>query len=173
MNRGIFLILVGLSVSIVLGPLQAEAGGHALGIGGRYHADHSEFEELPFDDGDISYGINYEYHEDVAFWQVGVMFTPDVGGTNTADTVITPQVNLIVKDDIWRGGFGVLKSYIEFDDGGSDWTDLYWQMHAGVSFPIGPVFVTALAHYAFEDFGEMKDFDFDDLEYGLWLSYKF
>jgi len=172
MKRATLLILVGLAMSLVFGTSRVTAGPHAIGIGGRYQQDHSEFEELPFDDGDLSYGINYEYHENVAYWQVGVMYTPDVGG-DAADYVITPQINLMLKDDIWRGGIGVLKSYIEYENGDSDWTDLYWQFHLGISVPIGPVEFAALAHYVFEDFGEIKDFDFDDVEYGAWLSYRF
>ncbi len=173
MKKVTYLTLVGFLASLVLGTSFAVAGNHSVGIGGRYQVDHDAFEELPFDDGDISYGVNYEYQEDVAFWQVGVLYTPEIGGTNNADYVLTPQINLMLTDDFWRGGIGVLKSYIKSENGNDDWTDLYWQLHLGVCVPIGPLSLTALAHYVFEDYGEIQDFDFEDLEYGLWLSYEF
>jgi hypothetical protein len=173
MKKTKLLILGGVLVSLTLGTSLLAAGKNSIGIGGRYQVDHSAFEELPFDDGDISYGVNYEYQEDAAFWQLGVLYTPEVGGTNSADYVVTPQINLMLKDDIWRGGIGALMSYIKDDNGEDDWTDLYWQLHLGVAIPIGPLSLTALAHYVFEDYGEIKDFDFDDLEYGAWLSYQF
>ncbi len=50
---------------------------HRLSLGARWHMDHSEFEELPFDDGDIGYLMAYEYHEGLGFWQVGVDYVKD------------------------------------------------------------------------------------------------
>ena len=59
-------------------------------VGARLHTDHSDFLELPFDEGDISYAAAYEYHEDNAYWQIAVTFTPDPSGTPATENVITP-----------------------------------------------------------------------------------
>ncbi len=165
------VVLSGMAASSVL------AEGQQFGAGVRVHAEHSEFEELPFEDEDLSYGAVYEYHAEDAYWQIACMYAPDPGGrAGIVDYVITPQLNLILKDKIWRGGLGILGSYIEFEDdaGDSDWTDVYWQFILGINVPFFfGMNVEAAAYYPFEDWNELSDMDTDDIEYGAWISHAF
>jgi len=153
--------------------------GHALTAGARYHMRHSEYVELPFDDGDISYLLGYEYHESSAFWQLLVGFAPDISdgddGRGTGiDSVITPQINLLFEDRNWLGGVGVLASYIESEDSdANDWTDVYWQLMLGFRIPLPALNIDVMAYYPFERWNTLRDFDTSDIEYGLLLNFKF
>jgi len=144
----------------------------AFGAGVRRHAQHSVFEDLPFDDGDLSYGIAYEYHDKKAYWQLGVGYAPQPG-TNGVDYVVTPQLNLIVKDRVWRAGIGVLDRYVEMEDGENDWTDVYFQFLTGIHLPVFGMDFDVLAFYPFAEWGDISDFDFDDIDYGAWLTFSF
>ena len=144
---------------------------YSLGI--RQHVNHSVYSELPFDDGDLSYGIAYEIHEYVSYWQIVLEYTPDLSGTNSLDYAITPQVNLIVEDGNWRGGLGLLKTYVAGGDD-DDWTDLYWQLLFGIHLGTSrKPELDVYAHYVFESWSDLGDFDGSDIEFGLWLSFPF
>jgi len=149
------------------------AGSSGLSLGARSHVDHSTFVDLPYDDGDLSYGLAYEIHESAAYWQVAVLYAPDVSGVETIDYVITPQINLIMKDSFWRMGVGALGSYIRDNETGGDWTDVYWQFIAGISIPLSVFELNAQAYYPFEAWRDIGDFDTDDIEFGGWLTYFF
>lgn len=151
----------------------AQAGPHHWGVGGRYHTDHSTFEELPFGSDDAGYGLVYEYHDVAAFWQIAVTYAPEVTGTNGVDSVITPQLNLILKDSWLRAGAGVLGSYMRWDEGGSDWTDLYWQLLLGIGIPVFSFNLNVNACYTFDRWSHLDAFDRDDIEYGAWLTLEF
>jgi hypothetical protein len=144
----------------------------AIGIGARDHVNHSVYEELPFDDGDITYTLGYEYHDMAGYWQILVGYTPDLED-KTVDYVITPQLNLIIQDRIFLAGTGVMGSYIESVEDGGDWTDVYWQFMLGLEIPLGPVKLEAMAYYPFDDWSDLNDFDFGDIEYGGSLKYYF
>jgi hypothetical protein len=148
------------------------AGSHHWGLGGRYHVDHSEFAELPFGDGDVGYGLVYEFHDGPAYWQLGASYAPDITGTNAVDTVITPFANLILKDGFWRAGAGLLGSYID-GESDSDWTDPYWQLLLGVGIPLFGLNLDVQALYSFESWSDIGAFDMDDIEYGAWLTFAF
>ena len=165
------ILTAALAALIVTVPASFAADTQAIALGARQHAAHSIFTDLPFDD-DIGYTLAYEYHSTDAYWQFGVGYTPDPGGSNAVDYVITPQINLMAKDNFWRGGAGLAASYIETDTD-SDWTDLYFQLLLGVAIPFGAMEIDIQAIYVFEDWGELGDFDFDDLDYGAWLKYTF
>jgi len=137
---------------------------HSISVGGRQHVDHSVFTDLPFSDGDISYSLGYEYHEPSGYWQIALDYTPEIDDDETVDYVLTPQLNLVITDKIWRGGVGILKSLIESEDD-SDWTDLYWQILLGVSIPVGKINIEANGVYAFEDWDELSELDSDDIEF--------
>ena len=160
---------------LAAGPLVAAttASSSGLALGARYHADHTVFTELPFDDGDLSYMLAYEFSEGDAYWQVAVGYCADVTGSNSVDYVATPQVNLVLKDGIWRAGVGVLFSYIRDDVTGGDWTDLYWQLLVGIRLPLGSLKLGVEAVYPFESWDDVGEFDVDDLEYNGWLGYTF
>ncbi len=139
----------------------------------RRHASHSEFEELPFERRDMSYGIAWEVHDANGYWQLGVNYTPDVGhATNAVKYVATPFVNLMLKDKGWIAGVGVLSSYIVTGEE-KDWTSLYWQMMLGFSIPVGNFEIDVMAYYPFESWDDVQDFDTRDLEFGGLFRYRF
>lgn len=154
----------------------AGAASSAVGAAARFHQEHSAYEDYPFTDGDVSYGLTYEYHEASAYWQLALLYADGAGpssSTNTIDYVITPQASLMFKDGPWRGGVGALASLVEDEVAGSDWTDIYWQFILGVSFPVMGFHLDGRAFYVFEDWSEVESFDFDDIEYGVGLTYYF
>ncbi len=51
---------------------------------------------------------------------------------------MTPLLNLIVKDNYFRGGMGVRATYVETGDG-SEWIDPYWQFLLGLNLPLADV----------------------------------
>lgn len=174
-----FLIASFMAVSMVATAARAGAptSESAFGVGVRSHSLHSVFEELPYDDGDLSYGLAYEYHEGSAYWQLAVDYSTDASRTNTVDTVITPQLNLIFKDRFYRGGLGVLSSYITYsgDDPSlkDDWTDVYYQFLLGISIPAGSLAIDVMAAYPFADWGDLGDFEAGDIEVQGWIKYLF
>jgi hypothetical protein len=152
-------------------------GFSALAAGARYHVNDSAAPDLPFDDGDISYAVAYEYHEAGGLWQLALDWAPHVSGTNgmgTVDYVLTPQINLMFEDRGVRLGVGALASYFGGIQEGNDWTDVYWQMMLGLHLPLGAALaLDANAYYVFEEWNKLDKFAAKDLEYGVWLSYRF
>lgn len=158
----------------------------AASANARMHSEHSEFEELPFGKSDVSYGLSVEWHEEIAYWQLGANFMYEPEGAETVNYVITPSLNLLLKDGIWRGGAGALMSYMDMDDPepgtavdveageeDSDWTDVYWQLIFGVHVPLFGLEFDAHAFYPFEKWNRLEDFDFDDIDYGVSLGVNF
>jgi hypothetical protein len=161
---------------------EAAAGQNVILAGGKYHMDHSAFEELPFGNGDISYALGYEFRERIAALQLALDFAPDVSGSRTNDAgqalstdwALTPQANLLFTDGILRGGAGALITYMRDDDGNGEWTPVYWQLILGLHVPPqGRFAIDGLVTYAFRNFDTFSDFDLRDLEYSLWVSYAF
>ncbi len=175
MNKKIAFV----AASILIALQGLAIAGHALCAGARYHMRHSEYLELPFDDGDFSYLLGYEYHENSAFWQLLVGYVPDIsegddGRGAGIDYVITPQINLLFEDRNWIGGVGVLGSYIEAEDSdASDWTDVYWQLMLGFKIPLPALPVELMASYPFETWDALSEFDGGDIEYMLLLNFNF
>ena len=164
-----------LSVLFLL-PLIVNAGdspNSAVGLGVRRHVLHSTFQDLPFEDGDLTYTLGCEYHDQSGYWQLLVGYTPEVGEGDLVDFVITPQLNLIIQDRIFLAGGGILGSYIESKDEGGDWTSVYWQFMLGLEIPIGPLNLEIMSYYPFEGISELSDFDLGDIEYGGSLKYYF
>lgn len=169
MNRYTILILPLLVVCLV-SPAFAKAPGK-LGVGVRQHVEHSTLDELPFVDDDLSYGLVYEGHEPHALWQIAVTYTPELDESRLLDYAITPQINLLTKDRQWRTGVGLLQTYVE-SDVDSDWTDLYWQLLFGLNLGDQRSFeLQIMAHYVFESWSDISDFESSDIEFGLWLSF--
>lgn len=167
MAAGAFLVL-----------LSGARGENRFDLGGRYHQDHSVFGELPYGDGDLSYAVGYEYGEEMGAWQLALDWAPHVTGTSSngvvrdVDSTITPQVNLLLRDKLFELGVGGLISYLSGDD--SDWTDVYWQFIAGLRIPLSGGLDLALnAYYPFDEWGHIKEFEAGDIDYGLWLSFRF
>lgn len=143
-----------------------------IGMGVRSHVLHTEFEEYPFDEGDLSYVVGYEYHDQAGYWQFLVGYTPDVGDGTVVDSIITPQLNLLIQDRAWLAGVGILGSYVETELE-TDWTDIYWQVMLGFELPL-PIFkLELLAYYPFESWSTFGDFDTDDIEFGALAKFMF
>lgn len=144
---------------------------HRLGVGMRYHVEHDDTErEVAFDD-ESTYGLLYEYHEANVFWQLGAQYGTSLG-TNNVDTVITPEINLLFSDGGWRGGIGALSTYSD-SDGESDWSDIYYQFIIGFNIPMGSLSINLQTAYVFEDFDNLDEFDFDELDWSGYLMYQF
>ncbi len=141
----------------------------ALTGGVRRHVDHSVFEELPFDDGDVSYILGCEFHDQNGYWQLLLGYTSEVG-SNVVDYVVTPQINLILQDRGWQAGVGALSSYIA-TEASTDWTDIYWQFILGYTVRLPVLAFDILAYYPFESWSVLRDFDGSDIEFGILLRY--
>ncbi|WP_300673839.1 hypothetical protein [Desulfoluna sp.] len=151
---------------------QGEQRGHKLALGARYHDKIKGMPELPFDKGDLSWLLAYEYHAPLAFWQLGLGYTPE-SNTDSGAKVFTPQINLIFKDSIYRLGAGALKSYVDVD-GETDWTDIYWQMIAGIEVPLGAHASLGLyGCYVFNKWDEITQTDDNGITGNLLLSVGF
>lgn len=149
------------------------AVNHRLAFGVTCHKAHSDFEALPFEDGDLSYGLYYEYHEGIGYWQIGADFTPSIQGAPQINHIVTPRISLIIKDRFYRAGIGVLKSYISDKDDLIADTDLYYQLNFGVHFPVfDRIGMDLNLLYSIEKWRDI-DFEFKDLEYGLMVDYMF
>jgi hypothetical protein len=182
------------------GLLSAQAGSHFVDLGTRWHSESEAREDLPFGDGDMSYVVGYEYHENNAYWQLGLGIAPDLtaldveiaGTTNavtgrpetykdsTVDMILTPQINLIFEDGPIFGGLGGYWSYVMRDgklpDGRSaqsDWSDFYGQFILGFTVPLGRMKLEMATYYPFADFDPFADFEFSELEYGALLKFAF
>ena len=138
----------------------------------RFHRDHPVFTELPFDNGDVSYGLAYEYHESAAYWHLGLDYAPSVSGTNNVDYVLTPDLSLVFTDNLWRLGAGILDSYKESDfEQDKGWTGIYWQLIFGINVPVAGLKFDLFGYYTFKDWSDLNHFD--TIEFGVWMSYFF
>jgi len=171
-----FLLVVGFFSMVAAGMVVARpvTSTQAFDVGVRYHNAHSEFAELPYADGDLSYNVGYEIHDQNALFQLACGFTPEFKDRDDLDYGITPELNLLAKDGIYQGGLGILSTYTRDADGKGDWMDLYWQFVLGVNIPLGKsLSIQANAYYVFENWGTLGKFKFDDIEFGGYVSYKF
>jgi hypothetical protein len=143
-------------------------------------------EDIPYGDNDLSYGVSYEVHDAGGWWQFALNYSDDLtprenidtNDATTVETVLTPEVNLIMKDNYWLAGLGVLMSYVEEEDlegeTNEEWTDLYYQFLIGFDIQLArSLELELLAYYPFQDWGDLGDFDFDDIDIGGWISYRF
>ncbi|MCG2660264.1 MAG: hypothetical protein L6437_08475 [Kiritimatiellae bacterium] len=167
----------GIALALAIRPALAESP-HSLSVGGRYHTENTVFTDLPYGNADISYGLAYTFAEEYVGLKLGADFSPDVSGTrdapltNKTDYVITPQANIVIQDQMFRGGFGILTSYIRDDKGEGDWLDLYWQMMLGLCIPLGKnLSLEGNVYYVLERWDKITEFRLKELEYGLWLNY--
>lgn len=163
-------LIVGLMVGTLTGIAMA-ASAQVVDLGARYHMKHSEFEALPYAEGDMTYGVGYEIHEENALLQFVCGYTPEFADHKDLNYGITPEANLLLKDGMLQGGLGILSTYTQGD---GEWTDMYWQWVLGVNVPLGNRFsLQANAYYVFEDWGSLGGFEFSDIEFGGYLGYKF
>jgi hypothetical protein len=166
LKLGIWMVVLGMCSGVLA------ADGSSVSLGVRHHSGHSVVPEIPFEEGDWSYCVAYEYHEDTGCWQLVLDFSPEVGGSAGIDYVLTPEMNLIFSDSSFKLGMGILASYVSSDTL-DDWTDMYWQFLAGFDLELGGLDFDLMTYYVFEDWGELGDFDTKDLEYGAWINFPF
>jgi hypothetical protein len=143
-----------------------------LAVGAQWHGGIPDLEDLPLDDGDLSAKLVYEYHDSAAFWQLGATYTssPDQEGV---DYVLTPELNLIFKQDIYRLGAGALKSKVRSETD-SYWTSVYWQVIAGVGIPLGDSFSFDIyGHYVFKEWGSLGDSDNGNVNFSALIAVSF
>jgi len=140
------------------------------------HVDHVSLPKLPYDDGDISFALAWEGHDDDGYWQIAVDYMPNPGGkVEPADYVITPHINLLFRDRLFCAGVGLLDSYVSYSESGGDWTDIYWQLIAGLRFDLGKSAALAIdAYLPFKNWSNIEDeWNADGVEYGIWLAMSF
>ena len=144
-------------------------------LGANYHVEHKACHTVLFDDGDLSYVVGLEYHEENAFWQLGLDFAPQISGSDTAEYALTPQLNLLFTDRGWRGGLGFLVSYIKDEIEGGDWSKVYYQFLFGYSLGStrSKYSLDLYAQYVFDSWSELDQFEFQDVGFGLLLSRAF
>jgi hypothetical protein len=174
MKTSIIITLAAVLLSAAHSTAQTQ-GRTDSGIAGgfRYHQDHTVFEELPFGEGDISYVLAYEATDQNMVLQLGCGYCPDVtGSSNAVEYALTPQANLILKDGMWRGGLGVMRTYIKDDDDTTDaWTHTYFQFLLGVEFPLFNIPLSVYAYYPFDDWSNLSEFDVEDVDFGATLRF--
>lgn len=143
----------------------------AVSLQARQYSHLSAFPDRPFADGDIGYGVAYELHDEMGFWQLGARYTPNCGVSNAYDYAITPFLNIFFKDRIFLAGFGIEKTYTPKNDTqNSDWSKLYYNFILGLDIPIGThLDLQGLAFYDFDRFDKLKDFKFSDVEFAVAL----
>lgn len=167
------LLMAGVLLSVVSGAALASTA-QAFDLGARYHQKHSEFVSLPYADGDWTYGVGYEIHEESSMLQLACGFTPEFADRKDLDYGITPEANLLVKDGLFQGGAGILSTYTRDAAGDGNWMDLYWQFILGLNIPLGKALsLQANAYYVFESWDRLSAFKFEDIEFGGYLSYRF
>ena len=145
---------------------------HNISFGGKYHFDYAWFDEIPIEEGDYSYQLFYEMHNNFAYWQIGGSYTPGPDD-DRFDDIITPQINLIAKDRFYRIGMGALMSNVKID-GDSDWTRVYWQVIFGVGIPLGDsLSIDLYGHYLFKHWKAIWDPIAEAPEVSLTISFTF
>ncbi|MCC5845461.1 MAG: hypothetical protein JJU05_14525 [Verrucomicrobia bacterium] len=139
----------------------------------KQHTNHSKFSDRPYGNSDLSYGAFLEIFDGTAGWRLGALYGSDPSGAGEVDSVITPELTLLLQDGIWEAGVSALIDYI--DDGNSNgWGDHYYQFQLGLNFPVGKsMSIGGHAFYAFDRFGNLNDFRFNNLDYGLTFRFRF
>ncbi|MBN2302417.1 MAG: hypothetical protein JXN60_07880 [Lentisphaerae bacterium] len=151
-----------------------KADESAVTFGVRQHSNSIIINNLPFGNGDIGYGIGYQFSDASGSWEIMAEYSPNPSGTsNTVDYVVIPQLNLIFRDGGWLVGLGFLKPYVRDSIDGGGWENIYWQAILGIRVPFSAVQLDIKAYYVVDNFGDISRFDFADIEFGAWLNYLF
>ena len=176
-TKGTLLLLTFclLLAALVAAPQARGANNQEISVGIRDHGKISGFSEYPFKRNDLSYALAYGYEEESGMWQFVVDYAPKPRASGTADFAITPGLNLVFKDRFYRGGLGVMKTYVKDDMAKDNWTKFYWQWMFGVDIPIGSWFsIDAYAYYPFTDWSKFfNKFDYNAFELGVWFAFHF
>lgn len=158
--------------AVQFGKSKAQTVTSKLALGVMWMPEIPGFTGYPFEEGDLSYKLFYEYHEGIGFWQLGLGYTPSPGN-DAIDDVLTPEINLILEDGVCQLGLGAMMSHVN-GEVESDWTDVYWQIIAGIEIPLGSRFGLELhGHYLFEQWGDIGDSDKGGPGGSVLLSFSF
>lgn len=178
MNRPTLLLFAAVAALLLSLPTSRANNKTTFGVAGlaRYHQSHSMVEEWPFDKGDMSFGASLRVHDGMGYLEAGCEYAPDpTASKGLFDEVITPFARLAIKDQGLVVAIGVRDNYITYADDArdSEWADLLYELHLGLDFEFGPVSVGGGAYYSYDDWNDLKDFDVDDLEYGVHVGVVF
>ena len=169
------LPLLPLLALLSLPALASAAGTSALFVNGRCNAHNMTVDDCPFDD-DFSYGLSYAVYDGAGYVEIGVNYAPD-SSFDSVDDVITPFARLVMVDQFVAIGIGVRDNYISYNDAfdaKSGWSDLLFELYAGLEIPFGSIVVGGGVYYTFSDWGDaFSDFDSDYLDYGLHIGFRF
>lgn len=147
----------------------------------KYHGEHTEFDDRPFAEGDMSIGAYYDVFDGMGGWRIGLSYAWDLGQKDgvdnpetyvAPDSVLTPEIALLVREGRWQTGVAILIDYIDAE-GDTDWGDIYWQFQLGYGIPIGKKIEIGIhAFYTFERIDKILDFDFESMDFAIHASYR-
>jgi len=150
----------------------AQKTAKTWGFGIRQHTEQPDYPDISFGD-EVSYGLSLSAIDAGGYWHAALLYTPDFAGVSDADYALTPEVNLILTENAWRVGIGGARTYVSSDTD-SGWRDFFWQMSLGIGLPgFGKGTLEARAIYIFDDWGNVGDFETDNLEYAIWMGIPF
>lgn len=159
-------------VGLVLMAVTSQAQ-QALNVSAQYHHVRPDFKDYPYGDGDVSYMLAWETHNEDALIQFGASVCPTFEDNEAIDYAITPEMNLLLKDRVFRGGLGILSTYTKTDTE-DKWMDMYWQFLLGMSFDVAKrLSLDGYAVYPFKDWGDLSEFRGGDVEYRAGLTWHF
>jgi len=146
----------------------------ALVVLARQHADLSEtMPERPYGEDDTSYGLFVDLFDGPGAWRLGASYSDSLDGLEGVESVITPEIGLLVVDGNWETGISVLVDYVETEDD-SDWGDVYFQYGFGLNLGLTSGMSVGLhASYPFEDLEDISDFSTGDIEYAATVRLRF
>ena len=172
----ILTLLLGLATDILAAPRRNQlisGMDSRASIRTRYHRGHSVLEKWPYDDN-FSIGAAYALYEGIGYLEAGLDYAPSGAKESVVDYVITPRLDMNIKDGIFVAGIGLSNSRVAKKHDGSEWAGWWYQFKLGIDFPLGSSLeVGAAAYYTFKNWGDLGDFEFRDLEYGLHIGFMF
>lgn len=97
----------------------------------------------------------------------------DLSGIEGVDTVITPEITLLVVDQLWETGISALMDYVD-TEGGSEWGDIYFQTQLGINVPVSDrIQMGVHIFYPMESITDIVDISFSDLDMAVQLRVMF
>lgn len=165
-------IAAGLALTAFAFPARAQFGT-AVMVGGRRHAEGSAVRSLPFKKGDTSALFGLQFHDQLAYWRLGLGYAWEAGDTKDVDQVLTPQIHLVFHEQFLAFAVGLFKSFISDKVRGDYESDVYYDLQGGLDMPLGRFRISLMASYPFSDWGRLSKFKSGDLEYTAGLSFRF
>ncbi len=139
----------------------------------RYHPSHSLLEKWPYDDN-YSFGAGYALYDGLGYLEAGLDYAPSGAKESVVDYVITPRLDMGIKDGIFVAGVGLSNARVARKEGSSEWAGWWYQLKLGIDYPLGNKLELGLAaFYTFKSWGDLSDFSRRDLEYGFHIGFMF